>query len=94
MPQKLRITPDQPAFSIAQAKANFSSLISAVEQGHRPVTISRRGVPVALVVPFPTSARPKLSGSMAGTGIEIGDIVSPYLDEWTVSVAEENDEDD
>ena len=71
--------------SVAEAKANLSSIISGVEKKLNPVTISRRGVPVAQIIPFPTRTAPKLAGSMAGTGRVIGDIVTPYLEEWTLS---------
>jgi prevent-host-death family protein len=40
--------------SVAQAKAHFSALISAVEQGEA-VEITRRGVPVARVMRAPGS---------------------------------------
>lgn len=70
--------------SIAQAKANFSSVITTVQQKHGVVTILRRGVPVAQIVPLPDVPIPKLRGSMAGTAREIGDIVSPLGVEWTV----------
>jgi prevent-host-death family protein len=69
--------------SIAEAKANFSSLISRVEKKHGPVTIMRRGVPVALVVPI-NDAPHSLYGSMKGTVTELGDIVGPTGVEWTV----------
>ncbi len=73
------------SISVASAKANFSSLITGVEKKHDPVTILRRGVPVAQIVPFPGTPIPKLAGSMAGTGRELDDIVSSYFAEWTVS---------
>jgi prevent-host-death family protein len=71
--------------SVAEAKSNFSSIVKGVEKKQVPVTILRRGVPVAQVVPLPSVAKPLLRGSMAGKGQELGDIVSPYLDEWTAS---------
>ena len=71
--------------SIAHAKANFSSLVSGVATRHDAVTILRRGVPIAQIVPFPGTPVPPLRGSMAGTGRELGDIVSPLGIEWTVS---------
>ena len=38
--------------SVADAKANFSSVLNGVEQKKTPVTILRRGVPVAQIVPL------------------------------------------
>ena len=75
----------EATISVAEAKANFSSLIKTVQKKHGPVTILRRGVPVAQIIPLPNVPTPQLRGSMAGKGQELGDIVSPYLDEWTVS---------
>jgi len=43
---------DMRRISVAQAKAHFSALISAVEQGEA-VEITRRGVPVARVMREP-----------------------------------------
>jgi prevent-host-death family protein len=70
--------------SVAEAKARLSSIIHGVEKKHTPVTILRRGIPVAQLIPFPQTIRPQLAGSMAGTARILGDIVTPYLEEWTV----------
>lgn len=69
--------------SVADAKANFSALITRVQTKRRAVTILRRGVPVAQIVPFGEEQAP-LYGSMRGTVREIGDIVSPTGVEWTL----------
>lgn len=79
--------------SIADAKANFSSIISRVEQKHSPVTILRRGKPVAQIVPSPEIAVPSFVGSMIGTVKELGDIVNRQQEEWTVSPWPEPDPD-
>lgn len=90
MPSAARHQKTQPdlarSVSVAEAKAKFSSIINGVEKRQVPVTILRRGVPVAQVVPLTGAAKTLLRGSMAGKGQELGDIVSPYLEEWTVSV--------
>lgn len=69
--------------SIARAKANFSSVITTVQQKHEIVTILRRGVPVAQIVPFPTAQPTTGYGWMRGTVQELGDIVGPTGIEWT-----------
>jgi len=69
--------------SIAQAKANFSSVITTVQQKHGVITISRRGVPVAQIVPFPSPQPVSGYGWMRGTVQELGDIVAPTGVEWT-----------
>ncbi len=77
-------SPPQSSLSVAEAKAHFSSVISGVEKKQVPVTILRRGVPVAQIVPIPVATVPPLRGSMAGTVRILGDIVNPYMEEWTV----------
>ena len=53
----------------------------------------RRGVPVAQVIPFPVMAPKPFVGGMLGSGKILGDIVSPFAEEWTVSddVIDEDD---
>ena len=85
LPKQLRSQRTDTSISVAEAKAKFSSLLSEVEKKHKPVTILRRGIPVAQIVPFPAQAAQKFKGSMAGTVKVLGDIVNPYLEEWTVS---------
>ncbi len=70
--------------SVAEAKAHLSSLLKGVESKHSPITIHRRGKPIAQIIPFPEASKPSLLGSMRGTGRILGDIVTPYMDEWTV----------
>ena len=78
-------TSSATAVSVAEAKATLSAVVHRVEQKRLPVTILRRGVPVAQIIPFPDTPAPKLRGSMAGTVRVLGDIVSPQWPEWTVS---------
>jgi prevent-host-death family protein len=67
--------------SVADAKANLSSVLNGVQQKKTPVTILRRGIPIAQIVPF-APADASLYGSMRGTVQEIGDIISPTGVEW------------
>ena len=69
--------------SVAKAKANFSSLIMSVEKQQGEVTILRRGVPVARVVPVSSEPFSRY-GCMKGTVTELGDIIGPTGAEWTV----------
>jgi prevent-host-death family protein len=71
--------------SVADAKSNFSSLLSRVEKRRLPVTILRRGVPVAQIVPLAPPTRKSHYGYMEGTVRELGDIVGPSGEEWTLS---------
>jgi len=64
-------------------KANCLRLMNEVAQQRRPIVITKRGKPVAKLVPVeeePTD----LFGYMAGTAKICGDIISPIdEDEWT-----------
>ncbi len=70
---------------LAKVKATLSAVVNRVEQKRVPVTILRRGTPVAQIIPFPDTPAPRLRGSMRGTARELGDIVSPIAPEWTLS---------
>jgi len=52
-------------FNIHEAKTQLSRIIERVEKGEQ-VVISRAGVPVAKVVPFPKRAHRKGRGSLRG----------------------------
>jgi len=82
-PKSARTVP-AGSLSLATAKATLSAVVDGVEQKRLPVTILRRGVPVAQIIPFPDIPAPKLRGSMAGTARELGDIVSPLNIEWNL----------
>ncbi len=77
--------PRPTSLPLATVKATLSAVVDGVAQKRTPVTILRRGVPIAQIIPFPGTPRPPLRGSMAGTARELGDIVSPHNDEWTLS---------
>ena len=72
---------------ISKLKANCAAVIAGVARTKRRVVITRRGKPVAEIVP---PRRPKVNknwlGSMAGTAEILGDIVSSP---WTPEELEE-----
>jgi prevent-host-death family protein len=70
---------------LAKVKATLSAVVDGVEQKRIPVTILRRGVPVAQIIPFPDAPAPPLYGSMQGTARELRDIVNFRSPEWTLS---------
>ena len=87
-PLPLQNTGAPKTISVADAKAHFSSVITRVEKKRLPVTILRRGVAVAQIVPL--AAEPKtLFGSMRGTVEVLGDIVGPTGDDWTLKEEDE-----
>ena len=70
--------------SLAEAKAHLSSVISGVEQSRLPVTVLRRGVPVAQIIPVTQTKSSSGFGYMRGTVHVLGDIVGRSGEEWDV----------
>lgn len=67
--------------AISEFKAKCLRLLDEVNKTKRPIRITRRGKPVAEIVPpSPTNDREKLFGSMKGRMEILGDIVSPVID--------------
>ena len=63
-------------------KAKCLRLLDEVAQGRAPLVITKRGKPVAKLVPIDDKPI-DIYGCMAGTGRILGDIVSPLDDlEW------------
>jgi antitoxin (DNA-binding transcriptional repressor) of toxin-antitoxin stability system len=59
-------------------------LIDEVAQQRRPIIVTKRGKPIAKLVPVEEKASVDLFGYMAGTVKICGDIVNPIDDvEWT-----------
>lgn len=66
---------------ISQFKAKCLALLEQVNKTKKPLRITRRGKPVADVVPaVPIVDRAALFGSMRNSIKILGDIVSPVLD--------------
>lgn len=74
---------DNKYFSAAQFKANCLRLMDEVAQQRRSIIITKRGKPVAKLVPVEEEPI-DLFGYMAGTAKICGDIISPIEDAgWT-----------
>lgn len=73
--------------SAGQFKARCLAIMDEVRSRGSEYVITKRGVPVAKLVPVTEERRPLL-GSMKGTATTVGDIVSPLdagweaLDRW------------
>jgi prevent-host-death family protein len=64
--------------TISKFKATCLSLLKKVKQTGRPILVTRRGEPVALIVPPPMPEKSKTwLGLYKDTGRITGDIVSP-----------------
>ena len=73
--------------AISKFKATCLSVLQKVKRTGRPVLVTRFGKPIASIVPPPTPTRRRdWLGSLAGTAIIVGDIISPALPEedWEV----------
>jgi prevent-host-death family protein len=73
--------------SISKFKATCLALLERVRQTGEPILVTRRGEPVAEVIPPPPDlAGVRWLGTMEGHGRIVGDIVSPATDaaEWEV----------
>jgi prevent-host-death family protein len=62
-------------------KAKCLKLIDEVAETRKPLVITKRGKPVAEVVPMPAKQR-DIVGSMKGSVTILGDIISPLDVEW------------
>ena len=88
-PSARPIDPQSPkSVSVAFAKAHFSSMVSGVQKKRTPITVLRRGVPVARLVPLSDTPSP-LFGSMRGTVQVLGDIVGSTGSEWALKAENE-----
>jgi prevent-host-death family protein len=68
----------------ADFKANCLRLMDEVAQQRRPIIITKRGKPVAKLVPVEEQEPKDLFGYMAGTAKICGDIINPIEDAgWT-----------
>lgn len=72
--------------SAADFKAKCLSLMDEVAAQRREIVITKRGKPVAKLVPVETKPR-SIFGCMAGTAQILGDIIEPAVDpgEWEVN---------
>ena len=71
---------------ISKFKATCLAVLEQVRRTHRPVLVTRRGQPVAEIVPPRAGERgADWLGAMEGTGEIVGDIVAPVVvpDEWS-----------
>lgn len=77
--------------SAAEFKAKCLKLMDDVARTRRPITITKRGKPVArLLPPEAPAARSSLFGYMAGTGSIAGDVVNTPAEAWAAESGEED----
>ncbi len=74
-------TQDETWISASEFKARCLELMDSVHDRHDPIVITKHGVPVAKLVPF-EEKRVGLVGSMRGTVLSYGDLISPIDVKW------------
>lgn len=73
--------------AVSKFKASCLALLARVKRTGRPILITRRGEPIAQVIPPPPPPKPpSWLGSFRGTGRITGDITGPAVaeEEWEV----------
>jgi prevent-host-death family protein len=63
-------------------KAKCLKLLDKVAEDRQPLVITKRGKPVAQIVPMPEKEWVDPFGAMRGSVLWMGDIISPLEDEW------------
>jgi prevent-host-death family protein len=72
----IQLVMKRKTIAAAKFKAECLSLLTEVERGHQEITVTRRGVPVARLVPLARTRRKNLAGKI------VGDIVRFSEPEW------------
>ena len=71
----------QMRIAAGKFKSQCLALMDEVEKNHKEIVITKRGRPVAKLVPVESGDNP-LIGGMRGTVLYMGDIVSPVGVKW------------
>ena len=71
-------------FPAGQFKARCLQRMGEVEETGREVVITKRGRPVAKLVPVVAAGARDVFGCMRGTVTVVGDIVAPLEEPWEV----------
>ena len=78
---------EEETVPISKFKATCLALLDKVKRTGKPLLVTRKGEPIALVTPPPRPKRPiSWLGAFRSSGQIVGDIVSPVVDEreWEV----------
>jgi prevent-host-death family protein len=81
-PTSLTGSSTSPSIPATQAKAQLLKLLDTVSLKRTTIIISKRGKPVARLVPIEDRPKSNLFGRMKGTMKIVGDIVSSDPEAW------------
>ncbi len=70
----------------SKAKTHLLELLNTVDRKGESVIITKRGRPVAKLVPIEQTAPRRIFGWMKGSGTITGDVVGPEPDIWNAMV--------
>ena len=70
----------QASIAASEFKAECLSLLDSVAKTRRPLVITKRGKPVARLVPMPDA--PALFGALSASVVGEGDLVSGIAEAW------------
>lgn len=76
--------------SAAEFKAKCLKLIDEVAATHEPLIITKRGKPLAKLVPIEDETLQPMFGYMKGTVTITGDIVAPIDVDWSAETGDED----
>ena len=74
--------PKNAPVPVTKFKAHCLEMIEAVSRNRTPIIISKRGKPVARLMPIDEAAPTPIWGRMRGSMEIVGDIVSPDPEPW------------
>jgi len=81
---------EQEVVPVSKFKATSLALLDKVKRTGKPIFVTKRGEPIALITPPPAPQRPaSWLGSFRGTGQIVGDVISPASDETQWEVLQE-----
>ncbi|MEO8735709.1 MAG: type II toxin-antitoxin system prevent-host-death family antitoxin [Edaphobacter sp.] len=81
-----RATRTPESISASKAKTHLLELLNTVDRKGESVIITKRGRPVAKLVPIEQTAPRSIFGWMKGSGTITGDVVGPEPDIWNAMV--------
>ena len=70
----------QSTIAAGEFKAKCLKLLDQVAEERQTLVITKHGKPVAHLAPIPPEVDP--FGAMRGSGVILGDIISPLENEW------------